>query len=252
LQVAKLRKTSEKPKENFVFRSFFRNFAPMNAKELKRKLTSPLIWGNLLAMLLIVVALIVGLRWWLSVYTHHGESIEVPDLYGMDFSTASERLKAEGLFLLVSDSAYNKKLPAGSILVQLPVKGAKVKEGRVVYVTVNSLTLSKAEIPDLIDNSSYREARAKLIALGFRVGEPRLIEGEKDWVYGIQHQGHNLVAGDHVARESLLTLVIGSGNGEEDEYIFADSLGMSGFMSTDAEADEVDDFLEVTEEEMQP
>ncbi|MBQ9667225.1 MAG: PASTA domain-containing protein [Prevotella sp.] len=216
---------------------------------MKRKITSPLIWGNLLAMLLVVVGLFLGLRWWLSAYTHHGESVEVPDLYGMDLSTASERLKAEGLTILVADSAYNKKLAAGSIMVQQPVKGARVKEGRVIYVTINSLTLSKVEIPDLIDNSSYREARAKLQAMGFRVGEPRLIEGEKDWVYGIQHEGHNLIAGDMVARESLLTLVIGSGISTEEEDMMTDSLVLSGFMSSGIEADDVDDFLEVTEDE---
>ncbi len=221
----------------------------MNAKELKRKITSPLIWGNLLAMLLVVVGLFLGLHWWLSVYTNHGDSVEVPDLYGMDLSTASERLNAEGLTLLVADSAYNKKLPAGSIMVQQPVMGAKVKVGRVIYVTINSLTLSKVEIPDLIDNSSYREARAKLQAMGFRVGEPRLIEGEKDWVYGIQHEGHNLIAGDQVARESLLTLVIGSGVSTEEEDMMTDSLVLSGFMSSGEETDDVDDFLEVTEDE---
>lgn len=222
----------------------------MNAKEFKRKLTSPLIWGNLLAMLVVVIGLIVGLRWWLSNYTHHGESVEVPDLYGMDLSTATERLGAVGLSVIVNDSAFNKKLPAGSIIVQLPVKGARVKEGRVVYVTVNSLTLSKVEIPDLIDNSSFREAKAKLQAMGFRLAEPRLIEGEKDWVYGIQHEGHNLMAGDLVARESLLTLVIGSGYSADEDDLLTDSLVMSMFMDGGVgTADDVDDFLEVTDDE---
>ena len=221
----------------------------MNVKEFKRKITSSLIWGNLLAMALVVVALFLGLRWWLAVYTHHGDSVEVPDVYGMDLSTAQERLKAEGLSLLVTDSAYSKKLPAGSVMLQQPAKGARVKEGRVVYVTINSTTLSKLAIPDLIDNSSFREARAKLQAMGFRVGEPRLIEGEKDWVYGIQHEGHNLIAGDMVAREALLTLVIGSGYSTEEEDLMTDSIVLSGFMSSGEEADEVDDFLEVTDEE---
>ncbi len=222
----------------------------MNVKEFKQKLTSPLIWGNLLAMLVVVVGLLVGLMWWLSDYTNHGESVEVPDLYGMDIATAKERLAAEGLSVIVNDSAYNKSLSAGCVIVQQPVAGAQVKQGRVVYVTVNSLTLSLVEIPDLIDNSSYREARAKLQAMGFRLSEPRLIEGEQDWVYGIQHQGRNLIAGDQVARESLLTLVIGRGSGLDEDYssMEGDSLAMSGLIGTQGEVDDVDDFLEVTDE----
>lgn len=222
----------------------------MNAKEFRQKLTSPLLWGNLLAMALVVVALIFGLIWWLSIYTHHNKTVEVPDLYGMDYSTAIERLKAEGLQLIANDSAYNKKLPAGSVLAQLPAKGATVKEVRTIYVTINSLTLSRLEIPDLIDNSSYREAQAKLQAMGFRLTEPRLIEGERDWVYGIQCNGRNVMAGDMVARESVLTLVIGNGLVADDYETADDSDAMSDFMGADSnEADDVDDFLEVTEED---
>lgn len=219
----------------------------MNAKDFKQKITSPLLWGNLLAMVLVVVALVLGVRWWLQLYTHHGQGIEVPDLYGMDYATARERLADKDLVLIVNDSAYDKRLSAGSIMVQQPVKGARVKQGRIIYVTINSLTLSRVAIPDLVDNSSYREAQAKLQSLGFRVGPPRLIEGEKDWVYGIQHEGHNLITGDMVAQESTLTLVIGSGF--SDDYM-EDSLMVTPFMSTETEeGDEVDTFLEVADED---
>lgn len=222
----------------------------MNAKEFRQKLTSPLLWGNLLAMALVVVALIFGLIWWLSVYTHHNKTVEVPDLYGMDCSTAAVRLQASGLQLIANDSAYNKKLPAGCVLAQLPAKGAVVKEGRTIYVTINSLTLARIEIPDLIDNSSYREAQAKLQAMGFRLTEPRLIEGERDWVYGIQCDGRNVMAGDMVARESVLTLVIGNGLLTDDYETATDSDAMGGFTDADSnEADDIDDFLEVTEED---
>lgn len=221
----------------------------MNAKEFRQKLASPMLWGNLLAMALVVAALFFGLMWWLSVYTHHNKTVEVPHLHGMDYSTAVERLQAEGLQLVANDSAYNKKLPAGCVLAQLPAKGAMVKEGRTIYVTINSLTLSRLEIPDLIDNSSYREAQAKLQAMGFRLSEPRLIEGERDWVYGIQCNGRNVTAGDMVARESTLTLVIGNGL-VADEELDTGSAAMSSFMhSGDDETDDIDDFLEVTEED---
>jgi beta-lactam-binding protein with PASTA domain len=216
----------------------------MNTKEFYKKLTAPIIWGNLLAMLVVVVLLCFGLKWWLSAYTNHGEGVEVPDLYGMTHQTAMERVEPEGLVVVVNDSTYIADMPAGAIVSQSPESGMEVKVGRVIYVTINSLTMPREHIPDLIDNCSYREAQARLKSLGFVLLAPKLIDGEKDWVYGIQYRGRNLVAGDAVPRESELTLVIGNGTAGEDISLedTDDESGLSGYSE-----DDVDDFLEVIE-----
>ena len=67
-----------------------------------------------------------------------------------------------------------------------------VKGGRVVYVVINSSHSPMVSLPDIIDNCSYREARAKLMAMGFKVCEPQLVPGEKDWVYGVVSKGRHL------------------------------------------------------------
>lgn len=222
----------------------------MNFKEIKEKLKAPIIWGNLLAVLITIIALFIALICWLNAYTHHGDGIEMPDLYGVNYLKAQSDLEENGLLLVVNDSSYNKALPSGCILTQQPEKGMKVKQGRIVYVTINSLTMPRVAIPDLIDNSSYREAEAKLAALDFKMLPPKLIDGEKDWVYGIQHDGHNLSAGDMVAKESQLVLVIGNGSlGERDDMGSWDSPDSSHVKSSsnDVSNDEVDDFLEVFE-----
>lgn len=188
----------------------------MKAKKFFKKFLSWHLWLNLLAMMAVLVLLLVGLKWWLLAYTHHGEGIEVPDLYGMDYRKATEKLEDIGLRIYANDSTYIKEIPAGSIVVQSPTKGMNVKEGRVIYVTINSLTIPRVRIPDLIDNSSYREALARLQALEFRMLPPVLIDGEKDWVYGIKLDGRDIHTGDMVARESQLTLVIG--NGSYDDF----------------------------------
>ena len=69
-------------------------------------------------------------------------------------------------------------------------------------------------VPDIMDNSSLRQAEAKLRALGFRVTEPEYISGEKDWVYSVTYKGRTLNAGDKVPHEALLTLHVGNGNDE--------------------------------------
>ena len=216
----------------------------MNAKEFYKKLTAPMVWGNLLAMCVVVVLLCFGLKWWLSAYTNHGEGVEVPDLYGMTHQAAIERIEPEGLVVVVNDSTYIDGMPAGAIVSQSPEAGMEVKVGRVIYVTINSLTMPCERIPDLIDNCSYREAQARLKSLGFVLLTPKLIDGEKDWVYGIQFRGRNLVAGDAVPRESELTLVIGNGTAGEDMIEESDDVESGLFDYSD---DDVDDFLEVVE-----
>lgn len=181
------------------------------------KLRSPLLWGNLLAMALVVVAAVVGVAIWLSYYTHHGDYIEVPQLQGMKFAEAEQRLELLGLQGVVVDSGYNKRLQPGCVLAQMPEGNERVKQGRTIYLTVNSATSPTMPIPDLIDNSSYREANARLTAIGFRMMPPKRISGERDWVYGIECDGRPVTTGDKVSIESPLTLVIGSGLYGDDE-----------------------------------
>ena len=192
---------------------------PESAKETKRTKRGCMVWlVNLLAMAAVIVLLLLLLIWGLNIYTHHGEGIEVPNVVGKNYTGAIMQADQQGLRLVANDSTYIKEMPAGSIVLQQPVAGERVKEGHVIYVTINSYTLPRVEIPDLIDNSSYREAQAKLQALDFVVLPPKLVEGEKDWVYGIQCGGRSLAKGDLVAKESHLTLLIGNGLvGEESD-----------------------------------
>lgn len=217
-------------------------------KKPAKKKQGLMVWGiNLVAMLVVVVLIFVGVIWWLNSYTHHGEGIEVPDLYGMTHQEALHKLEAEGLLVIANDSSYVESLPAGAIVQQNPAPGMKVKSGRIIYVTINSLTMPCEKIPDLIDNCSYREAEARLKSLGFSLLSPRLIDGEKDWVYGIQYRGRNLMNGDAVPIGSELTLIIGNnGTGEElDIEEFREGEAEGG--DNDGSSDDIDDFLEVME-----
>ena len=134
-----------------------------------------------------------------------------PDLHGLVACAlkVQRQLKAVAI-----DSSYVKGMPPGAILEQNPAGGSKVKKGRTVYLTINMDSAPKVSVPDIMDNSSLRQAEAKLRALGFRVTEPEYISGEKDWVYSVTYKGRTLNAGDKVPHEALLTLHVGNGNDE--------------------------------------
>ena len=203
-----------------------------------RKLFGNYIVRHLMAMVLVVILLCVGIGFGLDAYTHHGEGIVVPDLKGMTYEKAYALLDEKGLAIVVNDSGYNKQLPANSVLAQTPAFGQKVKQGHIIYVTVNSPHSPTFAIPDIVDNSSLREAEARLMAMGFRLTAPQLIDGEKDWVYGILCQGRRISNGDRIPIDYPLTLMVGKGTFDDaDSILYVDPVGES----------EVDEFEEVKE-----
>ena len=191
----------------------------MKPTDFFKKFKSWYLWGNLAAMALVVALACYGLKYWLGVYTHHGEAIEVPDLRQNSFKDAQHILRGLGLDVTVSDTGYVKTLSPDCILEQTPEPGARVKSGRMVTVIVNAAHSPMITLPDIIDNSSLREAMAKLSAMGFKVGKPEYIPGERDWVYGVTVRGRQVVAGDRISVDDVVTVQAGSGIRDESDSI---------------------------------
>ena len=183
----------------------------MTIKEFFSFKTNKYFWLNLIAMMAVVILLLFGVLKWLDVYTRHGEAVVVPDVKGMTVGDAEMLLRNHGLVCVVSDSNYVKNKLVGSILELNPSAGQKVKEGRTIYLTINTLDVPLRLVPDVADNSSVRQAQAKILAAGFKLSENELISGEKDWVYGVKYKGRQLNMGDKVPVGATLTLLVGDG-----------------------------------------
>ena len=178
---------------------------------LKEKLTSPIVWGNLLGLLIATVLVILAVKKGLDIYTHHGEEIEVPNVIGKMPADALYFMESVGLDCMVADSAYDRTQPAGIIIAQKPVVGGHVKRGRMVLLTVNSRTAPTMPLPDIAGNSSMREAQERLRQLGFKLGPVEYVDGDKDWVYGVRCNGRPVYNGDRVPVESIIVLQVGRG-----------------------------------------
>lgn len=182
-------------------------------------------WVNIIAMVIVIGALLWGALKGIDIYTRHGEAVVVPDVKGMGIGEAEKIFRNRGLSCVVSDSSYVKNQPAGCILEYNPGAGQKVKEGRTIYLTINTLDIPLQVVPDVADNSSLRQAEARILASGFKLDEIRYVAGEKDWVYGVKYNGRQLVIGDKVPMGATLTLMVGDGGELPQE---ADSLGVEG------------------------
>ena len=218
----------------------------MTPSEFIGKFKSKYLWGNLMAMGIVLVLLFLGVRYGLDIYTHHGETILVPNIRHKSLSDAEKILGHLGIEMVVSDTGYVKTLPPDCVLEQSLEPGERVKSGHRIYLVINSSHSPTLTLPDIIDNCSLREAMARLSAIGFKLGKTKYVYGEKDWVYGILANGKSVSAGDRISIES--TLVIQAGNGQRNA---ADSVYMTDMPYEYGEEDITTDGEELQFEEVQ-
>ena len=219
----------------------------MKTSEFFGKLKSMYFWGNILAMIIVVAGVCWSTTATTDIYTHHGESVAIPNIKQKSFADAEHILADAGLSVVVSDTGYVKSLPPDCILEQSPAAGSHVKTGHVIYVIVNASRSPEISLPDIIDNSSLREAMAKLTAMGFKLTQPQFVPGEKDWVVGVVAGTRQLQAGDKVPVDTPITIQVGNGQLSADDSInFIDNaIDSEDFIE---EGGDVDDFHEVTGE----
>lgn len=145
----------------------------------------------------------------LHFYTHHGESVQVPNLKGLKLEKAIELLEASDLAYEVIDSVYLPQLKAGTIVEQTPLGKEKVKQYRQVYLVINSYAKPFVSLPDVRDLSS-RNAKATLEALGLKVAGMQYVPSEyKDLVKDVKFGGRILLPGARIQRESSVILLVG-------------------------------------------
>jgi beta-lactam-binding protein with PASTA domain len=193
---------------------------------LRNYLTSRVFFGQALAALAILAVLGYFFMHWLTFTTDHGHEITVPNLAKLTEEQVEEKLDELDLDYVLLDSVdYNSDYPKFTVVEQDPLPGAKVKEGRKVYIKINASGFSSVRIPDLIQKT-YREAVPTLKALGLEEGTITYIPNlGKDMVLEMRCKGRNLKVGDHVLKASKIDLVLGDGKESYIEEV--DSTAMS-------------------------
>lgn len=169
-----------------------------------------------MVQMLIAIGIIVLLAYlfmhWLTFTTDHGNEITVPDLRKLSEQQVEEKLDDLNLEYVLLDSVdFKKDFPKHSVVEQDPIAGSKVKEGRKIYIKINSSGFTTVKIPNLIEKT-YRQAVPTLKALGLEEGtityKPYL---GKDMVLEMRWNGKKLNPGDKVFKSSKIDLVLGDG-----------------------------------------
>jgi beta-lactam-binding protein with PASTA domain len=168
---------------------------------------------NIVFAVVFVVGSMMLLDNWLSDYTHHGESITVPDLRGMTEERLEKFIDDKHLRYKIVDSLFMNGKAPGTVIEQDPAPDSKVKEDRTIYITINASKPPKVKMPNLVD-VSFRQAEAILETYGLLIGQtiykPDLA---KNAVLSQQYKGRPIAAGTEIYKGSTIDLILGDGLG---------------------------------------
>jgi eukaryotic-like serine/threonine-protein kinase len=192
---------------------------------LRKYITSRVFFTQVFLAALFIAVLGYLFMHWLTFTTDHGHEITVPDLRKLTEEQVEEKLDELDLDYVLLDSVdYRSDYPKYSVVQQDPMPGEKVKEGRKVYIKINSSGFSSVKVPDLIDKT-YREAVPTLKALGLEEGTITYIPNlGKDMVLEMRYRGRNIKPGDKVLKSSKIDLVLGDGKASYEEEVTTDTI----------------------------
>lgn len=149
---------------------------------------------------------------WLDSWTDHGHYATVPNIKGMPYDAALDSLNKLGFEVELSDSVYDNKAKPGTVMDQSPKDGTKVKNGRLIYLTVNAFSTRSVTIPGLVD-TSRRQAESILRGLGLTNLQVVEIPSEfKNLVISVKRDGKRLSAGARVPVNARIILEVGAGS----------------------------------------
>ncbi|MGE5449039.1 MAG: PASTA domain-containing protein [Bacteroidales bacterium] len=165
---------------------------------------------NALAALGITIFLILFVVVFLRIYTDHGDSVEIPDLKGKSMEETANILDDKDLRYEIQDSVYSPDLPPGTVLDQFPKPGMKVKQNRMIFITLCAISQVKIPMPQLTD-ISLRQAESLIENAGLTAGSIQYKQSEfPNLVLEQRINGRMIAKGEMIPKGSRVDLVVGS------------------------------------------
>ncbi|ANH80368.1 penicillin-binding protein [Niabella ginsenosidivorans] len=176
-------------------------------------ITSRPLWVNILAGVILALAVfclvILSLGW----LTNHNDSKTVPPVLGKTLPQAEKILSDAGFTVEVQDSVFIDSLKPLQIVRQVPDEYEVVKSNRTVYLTVNRAIPPLVEMPNIV-GYSLRSAELTLQNLGLKLGDTTFRpDFAKNSVLQQLYNGVDIQPGAKIRVGSKIDLVIGNGLG---------------------------------------
>ncbi|GFP29447.1 protein kinase domain-containing protein, partial [Candidatus Hakubella thermalkaliphila] len=140
------------------------------------------------SLLFVALLALAGLGIWTALALTRVEYVDVPTVTGLSVPEAQQKLEDVGLDLKIVDQKPNHTVPAGHIIDQDPLAGARARKGDAVNVTI-SLGVETTKIPTLI-GLTIDEAKEELRKAELQLGS-------------VSHAPSSSVAAGKIMRQSV-------------------------------------------------
>lgn len=166
---------------------------------------------NIALIILAIIVMFIILTQFLKWYTHHGESLTVPDFKGRSVEEVERICEEKDLRFEIKDSVFAPDKPKLSVVEQNPKPGAKVKRNRRIYILINADKAPKVALPVLKD-VQLRQAERILESYGFKLGNKSYRPDiALNAVLEMQVNGQPVEAGTLMDKGTVIDLVLGDG-----------------------------------------
>jgi eukaryotic-like serine/threonine-protein kinase len=185
-----------------------------NIWDILTHITLQLVLGGLFIMLFFMA--------FLPNYTHHRDTISVPNLVGMSMEEMTKFLGSRGIEFEIKDSTlYNPKMKPYTVTSQTPEPGMRIKKSRKLHLTANPRIMPKIQIPaSLSQNMEFRDAERMLQNVKLDIGRITYKHAKgKNTILEIYHKGTKITSkqikeGYKLPLFSKLDLLVSDGLGE--------------------------------------
>ncbi len=145
-------------------------------------------WLGWSLLLIIALLILAGLGIWAALALTRVEYVDVPKVTGLSVQEAEQKLEDVGLDIKIVDQKPNDTVPAGHIIDQDPLAGARARKGDAVKVTI-SLGVETTKVPTLI-GLTIDEAKEELRKAELYLGS-------------VSHTPSSSVAAGRIMRQSV-------------------------------------------------
>ena len=181
---------------------------------LKKIIKSP-ITKNLVLAVTVIFIVLVGVSFYLKIYTHHNQKIFTPSFKGLKIDEAIKLAQQKNVKIKVIDSIFTPYASPGEILDQTPKTNFLIKKGRTIFVSIRSFKQKTTKVPDL-RYKSLIQARAELETAGLRIGEIKYRESTyNNLVLEQMSNGKIIKPGTNVPEATKIDIIVGTQGNEK-------------------------------------
>ncbi len=188
---------------------------------------------NIIGAAVFFAALVLAAALALNAITHHGRTVEVPDMTFMSVDEARSLASSMHLKTEVVDSIFIRRMPKGAVYSQNPKAGTQVKKGRRILLTINAVSAKKVSMPNLV-GLSMRQAKAELSSRGLTLRKLVYVDDiATNNVIRQVYKGKTIMPGRQIDSGSEIDLEVGLNPDNNQTYI-PDLRGMKYLRAIDA------------------